>query len=169
MTVFTGPIFGASDPEVIVNIDGGTDSERIPLEYWKVIAFADVDGFFATAGFMQSQAALIRAMDSDFTDEAGVEDLIMHQVPIQTIADITGLEFHDLADFEATESQLEARGDRRRRTIRRADDLILKARAGTRRPTRLAKKKPPGKKATKSTKTVKGQNKSKSAYGGKRK
>ncbi len=139
MSVFTGPIFRDSDPDVVVSVDGGSDSEQIPLEFWKVIAFADEDGFFATAGFRQSQAAVIRDMDSDFTDEADVEDLIMHQVPIQEIADITGLGFHDLADFEATESQLEAAGERWRRTIRRADDLILKARAGTNRPTRLAK------------------------------
>lgn len=142
MTVFTGPVFHASDPEVVVNIEGVTDRERIPLEFWKVIAFGDADGFFATAGFLQSQAAVVRAMDTDFSDEADVEDLIMHQVPIQQIADMSGLGFHDLADFEATESQLEARGDRWRRTIRRADDLILSARAGTRRPTRLAKCKP---------------------------
>ena len=140
MSVFTGPIFSPSDPEVIVNFEGVEDRERIPLEFWKVIAFADEDGFFATAGFRQSQAALIRAMDSDFTDEAGVEDLITHQVPIQQISDITGLGFHDLADFEATESQLEARGDRWRRTIRRADDFVLAANSNTRRPTRLAKK-----------------------------
>lgn len=139
MTVFTGPVFRASDPEIVVNVQGVPDRERIPLEFWKVIAFGDVDGFFATAGFLQSQEALVRAMDTDFTDEAGVEDLVMHQVPVQQIADMTGLGFHDLADFEATESQLEARGDRWRRTIRRADDLILKARAGTNRPTRRAK------------------------------
>lgn len=138
MTVFTGPIFGAGDPQVTVNVDGGTDSERIPLEFWKVIAFADEDGFFATAGFRQSQEPLIRTMDADFTDEAGVADLTTHQVPIQEIADLTGLDFHDLADFEATDTQLEARGDRWRRTIRRADDFILQARPGSKRPTRLA-------------------------------
>ena len=140
MTVFTGPIFSPSDPEVTVNFDGVTDKEKIPLEFWKVIAFADADGFFATAGFRQSQAALIRSMDSDFSDEAGVEELITHQVPIQEISDITGLGFHDLADFEAMESQLEAQGERWRRTIRRADDFVLEARSSTRRPTRLAKK-----------------------------
>jgi len=139
MTVFTGPIFRQDDPEVVVFVDGQEDREQIALDYWKVIAFADAEGFLAAAGFRQSQAALVRAMDSDFTDESDTAELLLHQVPIREIEQDIGLVFHDLSDFEATDDQLESRGERWRREIRGAGDFLLTAAPGTRRvPTRLA-------------------------------
>jgi endonuclease G len=131
MTVFTGPILSPGDPAVRVPREDGVDEARVPLEYWKVIAFADNEGLLAAAGFRQSQAATVQAMDLDFTEEeaperapeAHIDTFLTFQVPILEIEADTGLDFHFLRDFDATTDQLEAE---RRRPVRGPSDLLLR-------------------------------------------
>ncbi len=126
MSVFTGPVFQDNDPEVEVMINGNIERAQIPMEYWKVIAYGDEEGYLATAAFRQSQGGLIRNMDADFTHEAGVEDLIMYQVGIEEIEAITGLNFGFLSGYEASDEQLESDRKRLRMEVAVANDLVLK-------------------------------------------
>ena len=130
MTVFTGPILSLGDPVLRVPRDGGVDQAQVPLEFWKVIAFATDENFLAAAGFRQSQTDVLRSMNLDFTEpverdiEAHIDTLLTYQVPIVDIENATGLSFHYLRDYDAVPEDLEAA---RPRVVRAADDIRVDA------------------------------------------
>jgi endonuclease G len=88
ITVFTGPVLDDDDP-----IYKGV---RLPLAYWKIIAYEREDGTMAAAGYVLEQAKL-------------VEDLLRtraafapgaFRVAIAHLVERTGLGFHHLEEVE---------------------------------------------------------------------
>jgi len=91
ISVFTGPIFKASDPKYQNNeMDAPV---RIPLEFWKVCALVREDGTLSATAFILSQA--------DITSLPGFEDFLDVSEVQTTIRDVekrTGLRFPVLRD-----------------------------------------------------------------------
>ncbi|MDZ4820667.1 MAG: DNA/RNA non-specific endonuclease [Planctomycetota bacterium] len=89
MTVFTGPIFGTSDP----NYRG----VMIPKQYWKVAVISRANGMLTALGFIVDQEKLLHEFIS--FDTAAVAQTF--QVPVSKIASLTGLDFGSLASVDA--------------------------------------------------------------------
>jgi endonuclease G len=82
ISVFTGPIFEADDPEY--------EGVQVPKRFWKVAAFVRDDGTMGAAGFLVSQEDLLAAMGL----EAAAEQVArMFQVRISEIEKRTRLDF----------------------------------------------------------------------------
>jgi endonuclease G, mitochondrial len=93
MSVFTGPIFGASDPNY-KNPEMSTPV-RIPLEFWKVCALIREDGTLSATAFILSQ--------EDITSLDGFEaflDVKEVQTTIKNVEERTGLQFPVLRDHD---------------------------------------------------------------------
>jgi endonuclease G len=91
ISVFTGPIFGASDPKY--KNEFMSAPVRIPLEFWKVCALIREDGTLSATAFILSQ--------EDITSLAGFEaflDVKEVQTTIKNVEDRTGLQFPVLRD-----------------------------------------------------------------------
>jgi endonuclease G, mitochondrial len=88
ITVFTGPVLDDDDP-----IYKGV---RLPLAYWKIIAYDQVDGSPATAAYVLEQAKLIE----DLLRRRAVFDPGAYRVPIGHLVERTGLDFGYLQEFE---------------------------------------------------------------------
>jgi endonuclease G len=88
ISVITGPVFTDRDP-----VRFGT---RIPVEFWKVIAFVheQTGELSATAYTLSQQDQLVR--EALFDDFEGAE-----QKPLRTIEERTGLSFGALTDHDA--------------------------------------------------------------------
>jgi endonuclease G len=93
--VFTGPIFGAADPEY--------QAIQYPLDYWKiVVAVAEkpnrldpdkpIRTLFAT-GYVLGQKDVIDQFGIEAAREVPFGDYAMYQRPIRLIEDLTGLKF----------------------------------------------------------------------------
>lgn len=88
ITVFTGPVLHEDDP-----IYKGV---RLPLAFWKVIAYDKVDGTLATAAYALEQAELIK-------DVLGVEAVFepgAYRITLAHLQERTTLDFGYLQDFE---------------------------------------------------------------------
>jgi endonuclease G len=84
ISVFTGPVLAADDPERF--------GVKIPLRFWKVIAFVHDDTKKLTAtGYVMSQEAFLAPEEFVFGE------FETSQRPIREIEDLTGLSFGDLA------------------------------------------------------------------------
>jgi endonuclease G len=83
VTVFTGPVFGADDPEY-----RGT---TLPRQFWKVVVIARPGGALSATGYLLSQSSLLSHLE-EFTYGA----YKTFQVPVAQIALLTGLDFGDL-------------------------------------------------------------------------
>lgn len=95
VSVFTGPVFTADDPLY--------KGVRLPLAYWKVIAYERPDRTLAAAAYVLEQAALIEDMlraEAVFAPGA-------YRVPLAHLRERTGLDFSHL---EAAEVALSADG-----------------------------------------------------------
>jgi endonuclease G len=95
LTVFTGPIYRDSDPEI--------RGVQVPLEFWKVAAAVDADGNLRTAGYLLSQSTFLE--DLEFVPGR----FRTYQVPITMIEQRAGIRFGTAADadvFRGTESTL---------------------------------------------------------------
>ncbi|WP_426120819.1 DNA/RNA non-specific endonuclease [Kocuria sp. LHG3120] len=79
ITVFTGPVLEDTDP-----IYRG---HRIPLAFWKILAFQHTDGQPSATAYLISQRDLVTGI----TKEAFVPTT--HQVAVRRIRDLTGLDF----------------------------------------------------------------------------
>jgi len=93
ITVFTGPIFGQSDPKY--KNESMTEPVRIPLEFWKVCALIREDGTLSATAFILSQ--------DDITSLAGFEaflDVKEVQTTIKNVEKRTGLEFPVLREHD---------------------------------------------------------------------
>jgi endonuclease G len=82
-TVFTGPVFGADDPEY-----RGT---RIPRQFWKVVVIGRPGGGLSATGYLLSQSQLLHNLEA-FTYGA----YRTFQVPVAQVSMLTGLDFGDL-------------------------------------------------------------------------
>ena len=96
ITVFTGPVLEDTDP-----IYRG---HRIPLAFWKILAFQHTDGQPSATAYLISQRDLVTGI----VKEAFVPTT--HQVAVRHIRDLTGLDFAhltaaDLLDEPSTEHE----------------------------------------------------------------
>ena len=96
ITVFTGPVLEDTDP-----IYRG---HRIPLAFWKIVAFQRTDGQPSATAYLISQRDLVTGI----VKEAFVPTT--HQVAVRHIRDLTGLDFAhltaaDLLDEPSTEHE----------------------------------------------------------------
>lgn len=102
MTVFTGPVMTDADPVY--------KGVRLPLAFFKVIAYVGADNALATAAYILEQAKLIEDMDGlEAAFEPG-----SYRVTLAHIKERTGLDFDYLASHELplTADGLEAGRDR---------------------------------------------------------
>ncbi len=89
VSVFNGPIFRDDDR---LHRDLG-----IPRDFWKVIVYQGDDGSPRAAGFVLSQAGLISNLrEEDFA----FGEFEIHQRPIRSIAEATGLDFGPVEGFD---------------------------------------------------------------------
>src|SRR5262249_42079620 len=101
ITVFTGPVFDR-DRDGRVAPDPEYAGVRVPRWYWKVAVVARPGGTLGALAFLVSQADLVDRAVSDLrADEAAVDIATAFQVPVQRIAELTGLDFGPLAAREA--------------------------------------------------------------------
>ena len=93
ISVFTGPYFSKNDPTMF--------GVRIPLKFWKVIAFVhDSTGELCATGYEMSQEENIQAQEFVFGDFVSPQLNISTQVPISTIESRAGISFDDLAELD---------------------------------------------------------------------
>ena len=88
VTVFTGPVMDENDP-VYKGI-------RLPLAFWKIIAYIKADGTLATAAYVLEQGKLIQ----DMLGFEAVFDPGAYRVELAHIKERTGLDFDYLKEAE---------------------------------------------------------------------
>ena len=117
VSVFTGPVFRDDDPLYRRFV-------RIPMAFWKIVAVLDdVTGKLSVTGYVLTQGDLIRAMTQEFV----YGDFLTYQVPVASIAGMTGLIVDHLAKHDPLPhlAVQEGTGDLRFRVVRGAADLRL--------------------------------------------
>jgi endonuclease G len=94
ISVFTGPYFSAQDPEMY--------GVRIPLAFWKVIAFIHDDtGRLCATGYEMSQKKTLQPEEEFVFGAFTSQQLnLATQVPIRTIEARSGLSFGRLASLD---------------------------------------------------------------------
>ncbi len=82
--VFTGPVLRADDKR--------KKGVQIPREFWKVAVMTNAEtGKLSVTAYLQSQKPWLPQLEWVYADEPKT-----YQVPLATIAELTGLDFHDL-------------------------------------------------------------------------
>jgi len=99
VSVFTGPIFAASDPLY--------RGRRIPQQFWKVAAIVKDDGKLSVTGYTISQKDLLADLPEEAQFVYGA--FKTYQVPVAKIETLTGLDFGKLRNFDP-KGKLEAAG-----------------------------------------------------------
>lgn len=94
ISVFTGPFFDdAADPTMF--------GVRIPISFWKVIAFVhDQNGKLCATGYEMSQKENLEQPEFVFGNFVSPQLNLSTQIPIATIESKAGLSFGDLATFD---------------------------------------------------------------------
>lgn len=111
LSVFTGPVFADDDPPY--------RGVQVPRKFWKIAAWTG-DGRLASAGFLLDQSPLLGKME---LKKAVTERLLAgeppplgpfrtFQVPVQEIAELTGLSLDRLGNADRLASRQRARGER---------------------------------------------------------
>lgn len=86
VTVFNGPVLADDDPLF--------QGVKIPLAFWKIMAFQKPDGRLSSTAYLISQKRLVEAMLQEaFTPQT-------FQVPVRKITELTGLDFSPLFTFD---------------------------------------------------------------------
>ncbi|HEX8446754.1 MAG TPA: DNA/RNA non-specific endonuclease [Sphingomonas sp.] len=109
--VFTGPIFAESDPEY--------RGVRIPLAYWKVVAFLDDAGKPSASGYTIEQDVDVGGMSLIFGP------FKTYQRSLLSIAQQTGLRFGGIDRYDGFSNEARATGAEIRRVIKTSSDLRL--------------------------------------------
>jgi endonuclease G len=95
ISVFTGPVFKSNDP-----VQYGV---KIPLSFWKVIAFIhDETGELCATGYTISQKDFIETPEFVFGEYKTA------QIPVARIETMTGLSFGELADLDPLNKETES-------------------------------------------------------------
>jgi endonuclease G len=117
ISVFTGPIFRDSG----ANADPEYFGVKVPVEFWKIIAFKHDETKELTAtGYRLSQRNLLPT-----AEEFVFGQFAKSQVTIRFIERVTGLDFHFLRDHDPLDSGEEAAGDVIR-PLRTPRDIVFK-------------------------------------------
>lgn len=109
ITVFTGPVFGVRDPEY--------RGVKIPLAYWKVIAFINEDGRPSATAYMIDQKQELKTLEATF----GVYKT--YQRSVRHIEEITGLDFGELSGFDGFSNEERATNLRIESVLRTPADM----------------------------------------------
>lgn len=113
ISVFTGPIFTEEDPEFF--------GVKIPIRFWKIIAFShDETKELAATGYIMSQEDLMPS-----SEEFVYGQHRSSQVTIGSIERLTGLDFHQLKDFDPLATDEEGVVER---PLRSPLDLVFRKR-----------------------------------------
>lgn len=107
-TVLTGPVMKDSDPQW--DNKGRMDRPtQMPQEFWKVVAWNDPQEGLKASAFVLSQADYVpnEIYQSDF--EPG--RFGVYQVPIDTLEQMTRLDFGEVADAHSVAQQIESADD----------------------------------------------------------
>jgi len=123
-TVFTGPIFGKSDP-VYENV-------RVPVAFYKVVVVVDdAKGQLSASAFTMDQTDVLPPAGGVVTPAAVFDPgrFVVDQLTIMELAALTGLNFGTLATFDSLVAQplptaMRAAGPLRLR-LSRAQDAVL--------------------------------------------
>ena len=95
ISVFTGPVFRDTDPEMF--------GVQIPVSFWKVIAFIhDVSGKLTATGYTMSQRDFLPGEEFVFGQYG------TYQTPLSAIEQMTGLSFAQLSAADPMGAVLEA-------------------------------------------------------------
>ncbi|HYT87826.1 MAG TPA: DNA/RNA non-specific endonuclease, partial [Gemmataceae bacterium] len=86
--VITGPVLRASDRPY--------RGILLPEEFWKVVVLVKETGELSATGYVLSQKDMISGLEAAFAFGA----FKTYQVPIQRIAEMTGLDFGRLPEFD---------------------------------------------------------------------
>jgi endonuclease G len=101
ISVFTGPYFDIADPTMY--------GVRIPLAFWKIIAFIhDETNELCATGYEMNQQGQLQPEEFVFGQFVSPQLAIATQVPIRAIGARGGLDFGSLADFDPLGSSEEA-------------------------------------------------------------
>ncbi|ESQ92604.1 DNA/RNA non-specific endonuclease [Asticcacaulis benevestitus] len=103
ISVFTGPYFDSQDPPIY--------GIRIPVKFWKVIAFIhDRTGKLCATGYEMSQKDSLPSPDTEFVfgEFHSPQQAIATQTSIRAIEARGGISFGGLADVDAKSSTTEA-------------------------------------------------------------
>jgi endonuclease G len=112
LTVFTGPVFAADDPEY--------EGVRIPKRFWKVAVLAR-GGRLVALGFLVSQETLLREAAA-----FGPQDVAKtFQVPVRKVAAATELDFGPLADLDAGSVVDFVPGESAERELAELGDIVI--------------------------------------------
>jgi endonuclease G len=109
ISVFTGPVFGGRDPEY--------RGVRIPLAYWKVIAFVNEDGRPSATAYMIDQKRELKNLEATF----GVYKT--YQRSVRQIEELTDLDFGDLSAFDGFSNEERATNTRVESVLRTLADV----------------------------------------------
>ena len=105
ISVFTGPYFADNDPDMY--------GVRIPLAFWKVIAFIhDETGKLCATGYeMNQEQSLQPEEEFVFGQFVSPQLNVATQVPIRSIEAKTGISFGKLASVDPLAGEEEGLGD----------------------------------------------------------
>jgi endonuclease G len=92
LTVLNGPVFASTDP-VFKGI-------QVPMEFWKIILWFDLNGKLRATGFKLSQANLVQEIDFEKLDFDTNPDYKVYQCSIESLEKLTGLELTYLANYD---------------------------------------------------------------------
>lgn len=98
ITVFTGPVFRDDDP-----VYRGV---RIPVAYWKVVAFVHDDGRPSATAYLVDQSRELRALEAAFGRYK------TYQRSVRSIEQATSLSFGALSQYDAFSNEEQATGTR---------------------------------------------------------
>lgn len=97
MTVFTGPVFRADDPEF--DNDGRMKKPtQVPQDFWKVVAWNDPEKGLQSEAFVMSQKKDLAGSGNPDEELTTEEDFNMYRVPMHQLEKMTKLDFGPLGD-----------------------------------------------------------------------
>lgn len=109
ITVFTGPVFGPRDPEY--------RDVKIPLAYWKVIAFINEDGRPSATAYMIDQKLELQTLEARFGIYKTFQRSVRH------IEELTSLDFGELSNFDGFSNEERATNARIESVLRTPADM----------------------------------------------
>lgn len=86
ISVFTGPYFSEHDVEY--------RGAKVPLAFWKVVAFVDDEGYVSATAYKVDQSKELEDLEFVF---AGFKT---YQISVQSVMDDTGIDFSALVDYD---------------------------------------------------------------------
>ncbi|MBA3509917.1 MAG: DNA/RNA non-specific endonuclease [Thermoleophilaceae bacterium] len=113
VSVFTGPVFASDDEEY--------RGVKLPRQFWKVVIMVKADGQPSATAYLLSQESLLQGLEAE--EQFSYAAYRTYQVQVARIADLTGLSFGALENFDPLAGGLEAATTPRE--VKAVADLVL--------------------------------------------